>query len=136
MRLVNYGCGEIIDRLSILALKRLYGAAASKPIDHFQREALVLQPQLSARATHGGYFAPSLDLAAVNGALWTAEDQLRALSKLCQDQPRSTMTREFWESAALLAFRIQELNDQRASLIEAINKLTGEHQGREKAHAD
>jgi hypothetical protein len=31
-----------------------------------------------------------------------------------------------------VAFRIQELNDQRAAVVETINKLAGDHTGSEK----
>lgn len=131
-RLVNYGIGDAIDRLTILALKRLYGEAAGKPVEHFQKEATVLHTQITARTLNGAWFAPALDLAAVNGALWRAEDELRDYRR-GWDVDVSTLP-PFAGDIVRLAFRVQELNDQRAALVEVVNKLVGEHQGSEKAH--
>jgi hypothetical protein len=128
MRLVNYGQGEIADRLTILALKILYGAEASKPVDHFERERNALLPQLNIK---GSLQERLLELAAVNGALWHAEDALRterdaANGGTSDDHPMA------FTKAGQIAFRIQALNDRRSELITLINVNTGNHQGEEK----
>ena len=126
MRLVNYGVGEISDRLSILALKLLHGTEAEKDVKHWRDEQNILLPKITTRALGGSWFESYTELAAVNATIWQGEDQLRAYRAM--------------ELAAMIniraiidvAFRLQELNDRRAELIEAINKETGDHIGPEK----
>jgi hypothetical protein len=118
VRLKNYGVGEVSDRLSILALKRLFGAQTGKDITHFTTEHTALLSEIRSRTLNGKWFEAYTELAAVNAALWHAEDDLRAM-------------RMVWDGSAHqeivnTAFRIQDLNDQRAALIERINKDTGE----------
>ena len=62
----------------------------------------------------------------VNAALWRAEDELRAYRLTSGDLSREVL------SIVTCAFQIQSLNDQRAALVAAINKLTGDHLGEEK----
>lgn len=122
MRLVNYGVGEICDRLTILALKILYATEAKKETKHFVDERNALLTQLRSREITGAWFEFCLELAAVNGRLWQSEDELREF--------RLGGRRE--DSPMPVAFRIQELNDRRAELIQVINKATGDHLGQEK----
>lgn len=122
MRLVGYGVGEISDRLSILALKRLFAGQAGKDITHFTTEHTALLSQIRSRTLNGKWFEAFTELAAVNAALWHLEDTLRA--------ERGEPVRE--DVVARLAFRIQDHNDLRAALIERINKDAGEHAGAEK----
>ena len=118
MRLVNYGAGELSDRLTILSLKLLFGAEAGKDLTAFTAERTVLLSQIRSRTLNGVWFASLLELAAVNAALWHAEDDLRAI-RLASPELSLAAT-------VALAFRIQMLNDQRATLIEKINKDAGE----------
>jgi hypothetical protein len=124
MRLVNYGIGEISDRLSILALKILHCVGDAK---HFRDERNALLVQIRAREATGKWFEHYNELAAVNAAIWYFEDELR--------QWRATKTvngANGFEPIVRLAFRLQELNDRRADLIVAINKDSGDHVGAEK----
>ena len=130
MRLVNYGAGEITDRLTILALKILHGKAAGKSVEHFEREQETLLSKIRGRTLNGVWFEQVLGLAAVNAALWTAEDEMRHWRehKPMLDGLPGSIT-----SAALrCAFRIQELNDKRAELVSTINANSGEKDGEEK----
>lgn len=127
MRLVNPGTGEISDRLSILALKILFAGTAGKDITHFRNEQVALLTQLRGRTLNGKWFEAYSELAAVNAALWHAEDDLREL----RGETGGVTTLR----AGTLAFRIQELNDLRAACVEKINKDTGEFGGAEKAQA-
>ena len=122
MRLVNLGAGEITDRLTILALKILYAGQAGKPTEHFETERAALLAMIRSRELSGAWFEQVLSLGATNAALWQAEDALRAFRQTGGNP----------DGAVSIACRIQELNDQRAGLIEAINKLTGDHLGSEK----
>ena len=123
MSLVTPTTGEIVDRLTILALKRLHGRAAAKDVAHFDEEWAALLAPLPVP----GWFAATLDLAAVNSALWAAEDALRGYRLAL-----SPLTPAGYEAAADMAFRIQTLNDRRAALIQTINEAAGEHTGPEK----
>jgi hypothetical protein len=131
MSLSNPGIGEITDRLTILALKILYRGAAGRPTKHFEDERNVLLTKIAARQLNGGWVESLLAIGAVNAALWAAEDALREYRK---DHTAGIVSREaLWEDAVKVAFRIQELNDQRAALIETINKQAGDFLGSEKA---
>lgn len=123
MRLVNYGAGELADRLTILALKLLVGKEQGKPTDHFRNERNALITQLNSREC-GPWLEHLFDLAAVNAMLWGAEDDLREL--------RACVPSTVVERVALLAFRIQELNDRRAELVGLINIQAGDGAGQEK----
>jgi hypothetical protein len=142
MRLINYGAGEITDRLTILALKILTGAAAGKETAHFENERSSLMVKLAARTLNGSWFAQVLELGAVNAALWYAEDALRGWRSTWAETgpdssglsggPGSGYKTATAAAIVALAFRIQDLNDQRAVLVEAINKLAGDHIASEK----
>ena len=121
MRLINCGAGEITDRLTILALKILIGSEQGKDVKHFTNERAALLTKLGAQTLNGAWFAQVLELAAVNSALWHAEDDLR--------QIRTTGT---LEDAGTVGIRIQVLNDARAAIVQAINEKTGEAIGVEK----
>lgn len=125
MRLINLGPGEITDRLTILALKILYAGQAEKPTEHFETERNALLVMLRGRTLNGAWFEQVLSLAAVNAALWRVEDEMRAF----REEGQTTKNRD---DIIECAFRIQELNDERAKLIETINKATGDHLGSEK----
>ncbi len=114
-RLHDPGPGEILDRLTILALKIQHGWAAGKPVAHWEAEHAALYSQV---LSHMGT-APVLELAAVNVKLWEAEDELRAWRRApsnLDDEMHATIT---------CAFRIQELNDRRAELVTLINVNAG-----------
>lgn len=130
MRLINFGAGEIVDRLGILSTKILYGRAAGKETKHFADERNVLLTYLRGRELNGAWFSAALDLAAVNAALWRAEDDLREWRSQESDVDR--IDEPTARDIARIAFRIQELNDARAELIEQINRTTGEFLGAEK----
>lgn len=121
-RLYNPGPGEILDRLTILALKITYGKLHGIPITHWEEERGALSTALSSCqvkciADGGGM----LELAAVNAALWQAEDQLRMLRpKLAPLPPWDPV-----KDAQDVAFHIQSLNDRRAELVTLINTHAG-----------
>ena len=131
-RLTNFGTGEITDRLTILSLKILYGQDAGKPVDHFVAEQNQLLPMIKGRTLNGIWFEHALALAAVNGALWQAEDQLRLWRASAGNGHALEQVLGNAEPILRLAFRIQDLNDRRAALISAINAHTGEKLGEEK----
>lgn len=122
-RLVGYGPGEIVDRLSILSLKILHGNQAGKNTKHFadEQEALI-------ECTPNHVSPDFMALGDVNCDLWKAEDELRDW----RSRTANTTIEQFCVPIAALAFRIQDLNDRRAALIEKINAASGETSGPEK----
>ncbi len=128
MRLLNVGAGEISDRLSILALKVLHGEQAGKDVSHFVNERNGLIVQFRTASTDAG-LEHLFTLAAVNAMLWHAEDDLRAWRRMEEEKGIDTMDAP---KVITVAFRIQELNDQRAELVWTLNKLAGTDLGREK----
>lgn len=134
MRLIEPGVGEILDRLTILSLKILFGESYGRDTTHFKTERTTLLAKIRSRTLNGAWFDCALDLAAVNAALWHAEDDLRHLRTL-PDAKRAEWSGfgpNFWQETGALAFRIQELNDRRAALVAEINKLAGEASAEEK----
>lgn len=134
MRLVNYGAGEIADRLTILALKILHGDAGGKETKHFRDERNALLPKLQARGSSVGWLEELIELGAVNSTIWHAEEDLRRIreeARMTQQVPGSSYS-ALMLGAGEIAFRLQTMNDRRAGLIEAINKDVGEHLGEEK----
>ena len=132
MRLINFGLGEIIDRLTILALKVSYGESALHPVDHFRRE----QASLYARAAgstrlSGRVFEAALELSAVNARIWQEEDYLRGRRRQYEDCPEDV---DLLATVAI-AFRIQALNDRRHALLHTINTEVGDAGGLEKSGA-
>lgn len=118
-RLHNPGPGEILDRLTILALKR---SAHGDPA-HFRDEWSELWLRLPGGILQVQHLPPVLLLAAVNGLLWQAEDALRTLR---------SRGLEMCTEAGVVGFRIQDLNDRRAALIREINVAAGWDNGPEK----
>ncbi len=122
MRLLNFGTGEIIDRLTILALKVFYGDEVGGGVAAFTRERTNLITRLSSRkegvraAVWFGHGA----LGVINAELWRSEDVLR------MNRGPGVVLTEDLESVVALAFRIQALNDRRAAVIQEINDATGE----------
>ena len=129
-RLINYGPGEASDRLTILTLKILVGTEKGLNVQHFQTEQTALLQQIRSRTLNGAWFEQVLELAAVNGQLWQAEDELRS------HRERGRQHRDYIEGVqgdvVILAFRIQSLNDRRAELVQQINRDVGETSGMEK----
>ena len=137
-RLINPGIGEVVDRLTILSLKILIGTEKGRDIQHFIRERDVLLTQVRARTLNGAWFESTLELSAVNGQLWQAEDQMRAYREQYDRLPRAGVVgsvgpdHPVWVGVGQVAFRIQQLNDRRAELIGVINTTAGDAGGLEK----
>lgn len=123
MRLINFGVGEITDRLSILALKILH-AKPDTDITHFTNEKAALLAKLAGRNLNGSWFEQSMELSAVNAAIWRGEDDLRSMRDV-----RVIMNKD---QVVVTAFRLQEMNDRRHELITEINKRAGDFFGPEK----
>lgn len=125
-RLVAPGPGEILDRLTILSLKIVHGRQAGTPVGHWAEEREVL---CLAHCTHA--WCPSaclLELAAVNAALWQAEDQIREMRQRYTNATgavSANFTEGDVEEGFQCALRIATLNDRRAVLVHQINTQGG-----------
>ena len=131
MRLYPLGPGEILDRLTILSLKILHGEEAGKPTTHWEAE----QDHLRASVTLYDVRPVAWDLialAAVNGALWEAEDELRARRRAGKFETDEAAVDACLLAIANLAMKIQSLNDRRAALVHEINCLLGAEAPKEK----
>lgn len=125
-RLVNYGAGEIADRLTILALKVAHGYEANQETNHWETERNALLVQARPKNVS---LEDVIELAAINAMIWQAEDELRhlrAMDPTPEDQPVTFI------QAGRLAFQLQRLNDRRAKCIEHLNREAGDFRGVEK----
>lgn len=119
-KLVNYGLGEVCDRLSILSLKIAHGSERQKEVSHFEAEQSVLRKELHVRnGAGGGWMGLLIDLSVVNARLWQQEDLMR--SYRTTQAPYAPV-----DVVATCAFLIQALNDTRAGLIRQINETVGD----------
>src|SRR5678815_3408747 len=138
MSLLNPTVGDLCDRLTILALKRLHGTAAGKDVSHFNREWAGLLTKIHGRTLNGAWFEHLLELGAVNAQLWALTDRIRGLNADLTGEPIPTSVylsadaNEAWLHAGAAGIAILRLNDRRAELIQTINELCGEADGKEK----
>jgi hypothetical protein len=124
-RLINFGLGEVCDRLSILALKILYGEEKKLDVAHFKHERVALLPKLIAR-DNGRWLEHYSDLAAVNAALWHCEDHIRGRREAIAKEKDEGVVAEHRHAAGVLGLQIATLNDRRAALIQQINEFVGD----------
>jgi len=126
MRLIGYGPGELIDRLTILQLKILH-----RPLEHFKTEALAIEQTLNEQVfDQNGFFCGFVtELAAVNAEIWAATDAVRYLRRT--DNAITNLNQGLTECKRLL-FHLQTLNDRRAELINLINVDAGRAAEEEK----
>lgn len=123
---VQLPLGDVVDKVTILLLKRAHMADAAKQTN-VSRELEVLR---AAWAAEG--FEPMSSLAAwdglraVNAKLWQVEDELR----------EHEANRDFGDNFVALARSVYKLNDQRAALKRAINDALGSELVEEKSYKD
>lgn len=111
------GPGEILDRLTILALKIVHGKLVGVDGRHWGAEFTALEER------YGQKVDALLSLAAVNAALWQAEDTMREVRA---HYGAAGHDRTFTDRhAADVGMRIQQLNDRRAELVTLINTDAG-----------
>jgi hypothetical protein len=124
--LVPISVGELVDKITILEIKRKHIGDAAK------RRNVVKELALLTKVLAALKIKPSLikheraGLAAANGALWEIEDQIRDCERAKDFGPR------FVE----LARSVYYTNDKRAALKRAINERVGSALVEEKSYAD
>ncbi|MFM7315055.1 MAG: DUF6165 family protein [Cyanobium sp.] len=119
--LIPVSVGELIDKITILELKRacLQGAA----LEHVLRELSALEGVLATASLQP---EPELlqQLRQVNAELWRIEDDIREQERL----------QEFGERFVALARSVYRTNDRRAALKRALNDHHGSALIEEKAY--
>ena len=112
MSLLDPSVGDLVDRLSILKLKIQFGEEAQKSIGHFETERAAVLHRLNGV----NLSTPEIDkLFFVNEAIWTTTDEMRTVCD-AHDEPKQ----------ARFGRIILRLNDQRAELIQTINRQHGD----------
>ncbi len=110
-RLIDFGLGEMVDRLTVLALKIAHTADATTLTAEREQLIALIKP----------HTADTLDewatLARVNNALWHAHDRMRGYRKRFG---QLTLTDRL--AVADLSFARQALHDQRIELIRVLNE--------------
>jgi hypothetical protein len=130
-RLVNFGLGEVCDRVSILALKILYGESKSVDVQHFRNERAALMVKVLTR-DGGRWIEYYSDLAAVNAAIWQAEEMIRGRREaITHTEDEGELAAHHYQAGAL-GLQIATLNDRRAALIQQINGFVGDDKAVEK----
>jgi len=110
--LIPVSVGELVDKLTILALKcqHLQGTAR----EHAQKERVLLQTALDHQGPAIGVHRVEA-LEAVNASLWHVEDQLRS------HEQRQDFNADFIQ----LARKVYQLNDERHNIKQIINQESG-----------
>lgn len=124
--LAPVSAGELLDKISILRIKRERIAAADK-VANIKTELSALEA-VAARAIPESPALAALeaDLKTVNEALWQIEDDIR------EHDARG----DFGEEFVRLAQAVYRTNDRRAALKREINRLTGSALVEEKSYHD
>lgn len=116
--------GEVIDKVTILEIKaeRLRGEAA---LDNVRRELQALGDVARPWLDSPEVAACKSRLREINSALWTAEDEIRAME----------VAGRFDADFIAVARSIYQLNDQRFAVKSRINAHTGSPIVEEKSYA-
>lgn len=117
--------GEILDKISILAIKKSKIQDKNK-LENVYTEYNTLLPHFDQIVNTQQLGDLYWNLSAVNTELWDVEDKLRELEK------SRTFNTEFIE----LARSVYYLNDRRAELKKNINILSGSDLIEEKSYSD
>jgi hypothetical protein len=123
MPLIPVSIGELVDKLTILALKQRH--LAGEALAHVNREHALLQEVYVPLAAQ---VPPHLhrELQQVNADLWEVEDEIRA----------SDRRGDFGDAFVALARRVYQLNDRRAAIKRAINLASGSGLVEQKSYAN
>jgi hypothetical protein len=120
---VPVSVGELLDKLSILRIKRANMRDAAK-LGNVERELAGLEEVARAHGLSHGELEKALD--EVNGELWRVEDELRVLEA----------RRDFGPRFVELARAVYHTNDRRAALKRRLNLHFGSALVEEKEYAD
>ena len=111
---IRVSWGEVIDKISILRLKKQFARDAGA-LTHIETELRHLLPFEAAFLRHAGADAVVAQLHEVNALLWAVEDRIRELDR----------RRSFGPDFVQCAQSVYRTNDRRADLKRIINDMTG-----------
>jgi hypothetical protein len=117
VRFLDPDAGEMLDRLSVLARKRL-----EKPErDHFlkEEEALLVHWGERGAILNREMLPKVLRLAAANMAIWECENQIRV------ERQRLLSSTATLSDLGRLAITLQSMNEERARLVQFFNEKLG-----------
>ncbi len=119
--------GELLDKLSILELKKANIADTNKLVN-IKKEFDELLPLAEELFESNGSELQNhyLELASINGKLWDIEDDIRECER----------NKEFGKRFVLLARSVYITNDKRCEVKKEINILTGSGLIEEKSYED
>jgi len=122
--LVEVGAGELIDKITILAIKTEKISDPNK-LSNIKREMDALAPAMQRLVDiYPEIQVVGLQLKAVNEMLWVIEDEIRA----CESR------KDFGSSFVELARSVYHQNDKRAELKKVINLVCKAHIIEEKSY--
>ena len=113
--MVPVSWGELIDKLTILDIKRVRLRSAAAVADVERERAYLLQAMAALDPASDGLAALQAQLAAVNDRLWTIEDAIR------EKEAAGSFDADF----IALARSVYQQNDERGRVKRAINDLLG-----------
>ena len=122
---VEISIGELLDKLSILYIKRKFISDTEK-IQNVQKEIDVLEPLSNNFLTSSEIRTIFDELEHTNLHLWNVEDLIR------EKENRKEFDQDFID----LARSVYITNDQRASLKKKINLITGSNLVEEKSYQE
>lgn len=122
---VEISIGELLDKLSILYIKRKFISDPEK-IQNVQKEIDVLEPLSNNFLTSSEIRIIFDELEHTNLHLWNVEDLIR------EKENRKEFDQDFID----LARSVYITNDQRASLKKKINFITGSNLVEEKSYQE
>lgn len=123
--LIEVSPGEVIDKLTILAIKEQRLTQPEK-LGHVRREAAVLRQAVDPLLASQPALRPLMDaLAGLNGRLWDIEDELRLMEQ----------RGDFGAAFVELARQVYLTNDRRAGAKAEINALLGSDIAEQKSHS-
>ena len=114
MPMVPVSWGELIDKITILEIKRVR-LSMPKAIANTERELAALTPVLAGLDAPAGLFALKTALSEVNERLWEIEDAIRAMEA----------GGDFGPAFVALARSVYRQNDERGRIKREINQLVG-----------
>jgi len=114
MVLIEVSIGELLDKLTILAIKRERISDPQK-LHHIEKEFSILQERSAEYLKNEEVSAIFEELKKVNSELWVIEDGLRDM------ESKKNFDSEFVEKARAVYFT----NDRRFELKNEINSLAG-----------
>jgi 3-methyladenine DNA glycosylase/8-oxoguanine DNA glycosylase len=123
--MVPVSWGELIDKLTILDIKRVRLRAASAVADVERERAFLVQAMAVLNPPPDGLEALQSELAAINDRLWAIEDAIR----------EKEAAGVFDDGFIALARSVYQQNDERGRVKRAINDLLGSDLVEQKQYA-